>query len=434
MVGTYLKSLLVAMIVFAVSMVVLRWHENLPLLNPAKHASLPLMIANDSKWYLDMAQNGLLQIPSPFSKRVFYPYLASWLSTAIQRPLPEMFLVLNITALSILAFCLAEYLRITIGKPFLTLLFLLTPLPLESLELAYLPDLFHMAITSIFFLLLLQEKNRLALLVLFIGFLTRENTLLLCLFTAFLGWMRNDKLLFRGAFGVLFAGTLTTGFFVKMGQPNPHHLPDFLYLLGKIPYYFMFNLLGMRIWSNVRPDEGVPFLTWHRPDWLNIGADDVVGLCSPDWKFPIFSLLIWLTVYGIGPLLLFYAVRQIRKLEALPFSVHLALAYGLFSFAIGPLLGDWVVRLVGYSWPAFWIALPVLFFNGRLQLKTSSGVLLCIAYWVTAWGLNLCHYFSRNANPWPAIPVLIIYAVVLIWMRNETEPDEVDLSKVKDLP
>jgi hypothetical protein len=271
-----------------------------------------------------------------------------------------------------------------------------------------------------FFFLLLHEKKKLALLVLFTAFLTRENTMILCLITAGLGWVRNEKLLSVGGAGVLIAGMLTTGFFAKMGQPNPHHLPDLLYLLGKVPYYFLLNFLGIRIWSDVRPDLGIPFVTWHLPGWLKIGTDQVVGLVRPDWHFPVFTLVICLTLFGIGPLLLFRAIRKSEKFAMLPFAIHLALVYGIFSFAIGPLLGDWVVRLVGYSWPAFWIALPVLFFKFEIKPKTSTAFFLVAAFWITSWWPNYCKYdINCSANPWPALAVLIIYPVMLIYYRNK---------------
>jgi hypothetical protein len=417
--NTCARSVWVVLVVFVASLVILQWHQKLPLYHPARHGRLPLLVAIDSDSYLLMAQDGLRQILSPFSKRFLYPWLAGALSRMTHQPVADVFLALNLTALLTLAFCLAESLRVMIGQPFLALLFLLTPFPLESFELAYMPDLFHMALVSLFFLLLLRQKARWALLVLFLAFLTRESTLLLCLFTAGLAWFRAQKRLSFGAGGVLCAGWAASSLFCRLGKPNLHRLPESLYLLGKVPYYLLLNFTGFRIWSNVRPAVGRPFVIWHLPAWLCFGADHALGIAYPDWGYPLATWIVLLTVFGVGPLIVFYLWRRTGQPRKLPFAVELALLYGVASYLAGPLLGAMVDRLVGYGWPAFWLAMPCLLFARGLEIKPWRAALLAAGYSMTCWWPRLFGYGnSSGANPWPCFAVLLFYLMAGSILRS----------------
>jgi hypothetical protein len=408
----------VVVVVLAVSLIILKWHQKLPLLFSFRNESLPIEMSIDSEMYLEMATHGPSQIASPFSKRFLCPWLVGTISRATGQAVPSVFMALNLVSFLGLAFCLAEILRVTVGKPLLALLFLLTPIALESFELAYLPDMFHMALVAAFFLFLLRQKVRCALFVLFVAFLARESTLVLCFFAAILAWFRSDKRLAFGAGGVLCAGTVASSLFTRLGKPNIHHLPDFVYLLGKVGYYLLLNFTGFRIWSSVRPEEGQPFVVWHLPSWLKIGADTAVGIAYPNWHYPTSTAVYWLTVFGLGPLILFKLVRRFGKVSTLPFAIELALIYGAASFLIGPLLGDSVDRLVGYGWPAFWIAMPYLMYACGLPLKDSQLTLLTVGYSIACWWPRLLGYGARGGNPWPSMGVLVFYFLAIALLKN----------------
>ena len=411
------QSLIVVLVAFLAAMAVVTWHRELPLLQQERNFLFPFKFS-DGEEYSKIAEGGLAQTASPFSKRLLYPWLADTFATVFHQSLPSVFLWLSLLSFLTLAFCLAEILRITTGQPLAALWFLLTPLPLESFEMAYMPDLFHMALVSLFFLLLLRGAKLACLAVLFTAFLARENTLLLCLFTAGLGWVCRERLMMVGSLIVLAAGQIFTSMFAGMGQPNRHHLPDSLYTLGKLPYYFLLNLFGIRIWSNVRPNEGTPLTTWHLPHWLRIGADNVVGITAPDWRYPALTLIVWLTVFGIGPVVLFYLLKEHGTFKSLPFAAKVALVYGLFSFVIGPFLGDWVNRLVFYGWPAFWIAMPTMFCLSGRRPEGRQACLLCAVYWLVSWWPSFTGYDdARNANPSLCAIVLLFYVIAFVVLK-----------------
>jgi hypothetical protein len=234
------RSLWVVLVVLVAALVILKWHEHLPLYSMADqpHQRLPLMAAIDSESYFLMAKDGPGEVSAPFTKRVLYPWLVRMLSQVTGQPIPDMFLALNFAALLGTAFCLAEMLRITIGRPFMALLFLLTPFPLESFELAYIPDLFHIALVSLFFLLLLREHEKWAVLILFLAFLTRESTLLLCVFAIGLALSRGKGRFALAVSGVLCVGLAASSWLARLGKPNMHHLPDFCGKSERCPTIF----------------------------------------------------------------------------------------------------------------------------------------------------------------------------------------------------
>lgn len=415
------QSAWVVVAMLVASLIIVKWHQKLPLFSAPGQDSLPFLVATDSEYYLAMAQEGPAKIPSPFSKRIMYPWLAGTISRLTGQPMGSVFLALNLTALLGLAFCVAELLRETVGQPLLALLFLLTPFPLECFELAYLPDLFHMALLALFFLALLRNKTRWALLVLFLAFLTRENTLLLFLFTSGLAWFRGRKRLSLEAGGVLGAGLASYFLICRVGLPNNHHLPDFLYQFLRVPFYLALNFFGIRVWSDFHPEQGTAFVTWHLPPWLKFGADNVVGLAYPNWRYPAETIIIWLTVFGLGPLILYYLLRRNGKTRSLPFAVELALWYGLACYLSGPLLGDWVDRLVGYGWPAFWIAMPCLWFACAPHVKPWPATLVAAGYLVACWWPRFFGYGNnRSVNPWPCFGVLVFYFLAGFKMRHIT--------------
>src|SRR2546421_1648994 len=152
------RSVVVALLILLGGLATLGWHRQLPLLKEVRNQELPFLHRWDSQAYYFIAIGNYRDVASPFSKRALYPWLAASLSRATDLKIGTAFMVWNVLAFAVLAWCISAALEITIGKPWIALLLLLTPMPLESLELGYLPDLFHAALTALFFLLLLKEK------------------------------------------------------------------------------------------------------------------------------------------------------------------------------------------------------------------------------------------------------------------------------------
>jgi hypothetical protein len=387
-------------------------HRQLPLLQEYRDQPLPPVYHCDSQNYRAMANGQYSEIWSPYSKRALYPFLARTVAAALGTRLEAAFLGLNLLAFTAIAYCLARCLALEGCDGRLVYLFLLTPFPLGSLELAYMPDLFHMALIALFFLLLLSERLVWALLVLFVAFVTRESTLLLCLVCGGVALFRRKPALLAGSLLVLLAGTLVTNYFARLGKPNLHHLPEVLYLALKVPYNFILNFLGVHISSEVIPGPP-PLFTWQLPAFLHLGLDREIGV-DWDWRRPLVTLIVFLALFGSGPLFVWKYFRHVKLSAPAPLAIELAATYGLICYILGPSLGNLTDRLVGFGWPLFWIALPWLVREAGLSLRQREWSLLGLCYLSCAWWPSIMGFAPDKAplpNPLPGALLLVPYFV-----------------------
>jgi hypothetical protein len=410
------RRILVTFVVLLVGVTVVNWYQSWPLCLFFKDMPFPFLAFIDSESYRDMALGDFSHVINPFSKRVLYPFLANALTSGQYLDLPSALVFLNLVSLGVMAYCVAACLELVIGNSLIAIPLLLTPFPLESLELAYLPDLFHMALTALFFLCLLKERVGWGLVVLWIAFTARESTVLLCVVCLVVGWWRRERTLALGSLAVIFLGTAATAPFVKLGQPNLHHLPDILYLPLKLAWNFLVNIFGVKIWSDVRAEVGTPIVTWQLPVWLHIGTDRVVGLCL-NWKHPANTLITLATLFGVGPVLMARFLRNWRTAQALPTPLLIIGSYGLIAFILGTSLGDWTERLIGYGWPLFWIILPYLWRQHFHQFASRDLGLLIICYFIVAWWPRLVGY-TRDSSHLLCLWVLVPYAITCWRMRS----------------
>jgi hypothetical protein len=78
------------------------------------------------------------------------------------------------------------------------------------------------------------------------------------------------------------------------------------------------------------------------------------------------------------------------------------------SFFLTPTMGAATDRLIGYSWPAFWLAVPLLVAGTRDVSRTVVfGVLACS--WMVCWLPVLC----QAIWPDPKIYLLVTVALAL---------------------
>jgi hypothetical protein len=424
--GLWHQPVLAAVVMAVIGVAVFCGHRQLPLLQEYRDQPLPPMYHWDSQSYLAMANGQYSEVHSPFSKRALYPFLARAVAAGLGVRLEIAFLGLNLLAFTALAYCLARCLLLAGCDGRLACLFLLTPFPLALLELAYMPDLVYMALTALCFLLLFSERLIWALLVLFIAFVTRESTLLLCLVCAGVGLFRRKRTLVVGSLIVLVAGTLATNYFARLGQPNVHHLPESLYLALKVPYNFILNFLGVHVSSNVIPGQP-PLFTWQLPAFLHLGLDREIGV-DWDWTRPVATLVVLLALFGTGPLFVWKYFRRNRLSAPAPLAIQVTAIYGLICYVLGPSLGNLIDRLVGYGWPLFWIALPWLVREAGLRLRQRDWYMLGVCYLFCAWWPSLIGFAPDKAplpNPLPNALLLIPYLVsfLLLRQRNQDRPN-----------
>jgi hypothetical protein len=372
---------------------------------------LPLMVS-DNVTYYQMAQGETAQVKAPFSRRALYPLLVRGFAHVTGLSLRAVFILFALGSLCLLTYLLARILLLFDLSPWITAVFILSPFPLACLENGYMPDLFHTMLITLFFLLLLREKWIAALVILAVAYMARENTLVLCLVFGVMAWLKNLRLIAIGSGCVIAYGTAFGAWALRQGQPNIHHLPDFLYLALKVPHQFLKNVLGFRIWSNTLP-FGDPFLKITLPHALQIGEVRVLGFCYPEWDLPLVTLLSLLTLFGAGPLIIWLTRRLELWNEPHPLAMRVAFVYGLIVFFLGTSVGDGVERLIGYGWPLFWIGLPYILGLMKQQHREAVMTPCLVSIWGVAWLPGVMGYSRFTTLP---IGLVALFAVVLAYV------------------
>ncbi len=340
---------------------------------------------HDSGWYIKMAEGRADEVIQPFSGRFLYPFLAHIMDTYVFHDITKAFLFLAICSLLVFYVAVTVLLKKTFPSPFLLIPFLFLPYFLEMTREFFLPDIFYISLTALFFLFLFLRKEGLSLIVLFFLFLTRELAILPALILIGTSWFRSKRLLAVTALIVTLVSIYTSGAVGAMGEPNIHNLSTPVYMVLKLSYNFLANGLGIRLWVNTY-DFCEPVFRVALPPLKSLGSLKEAGLCGFDPSFPIGTIVILLTVFGILPLLLFRALRgkYPQILKDAPFWLLIALVYGLLQYIVGIPAGTGVGRIVGYGWPAFLLAAPFLVSRFFKMDKKLIVKLSCIQLFV-AW-------------------------------------------------
>jgi hypothetical protein len=352
----------------------------------------------DDHFYIELAKGNIQSVPKPFSTRVLYPMLVQLFATGGGISTDQSFLVWGI--LSIVILCVSVCLIISKSNTPNTLLvavvILLSPLLLSLFRDFYVPDLFYAALLGLYFLFLFEYAGSskmfrgASLVVIFLLYMTRESTILLVFSIAIVGIYRKSER--RYSYAVIIAaliGMLASSLAGRLGNPNIHAINDVLYMSLKIPYNFLKNILGVQLWTNTFASQvgGAcrPVGTINLPAWLTLGSINSIGVCPFSPIHPLFTLTTLLTTFGVAPTILVYFLFMDFKKILLksPLWLIVALIYGLISFFMGALVGASIERLVGYAWPGFWLATPVLLGYQYLSQKDLNK--LPILYILACW-------------------------------------------------
>ena len=145
----------------------------------------------------------------------------------------------------------------------------------RQLEDLALPDLFYGALLSCLLLLLWRGRLMLAALTMFPLMVARESTLLTVACFLIAGGRRLrvreavTAVLATGA-GMLLVKRLTVD-----ALPNGEHISPMFYMVAKMPWNFLKNVLGLNPWANVYPSCAAP--RWQMT--LHLGPLHAIGLC-----------------------------------------------------------------------------------------------------------------------------------------------------------
>jgi hypothetical protein len=245
------------------------------------------------------------------------------------------------------------------------------------------PDLLYAALMCCFLLLLRERQVLAACLVMFPMMLSRESTLLTLVCFLIAGWRR----LKRSEVVTAIVATGVAMAIVKRltadALPNKENIPPMVYLVAKMPWNFLRNVLGIRMWANVYPSCEVP--NWQMA--VHLGPLKAVGTCGFFPDVPRETLGIGMTVFGLLPLVVWQVRKQaLRTGGREDLMLRFALVYGVISFLMAPLLGETFLRLCAYGWPLFLIALPLLLGRSGANFTSSwAATIFVVLHGCVAW-------------------------------------------------
>ena len=247
--------------------------------------------------------------------------------------------------------------------PLLILPLLLSPVSSQFISSFYHHDLFYAALLALFFLTLWREKPWILSFVILVAlFLTRESTLLLSLCIIAVAWIKSKRKIIIPVAAASLLGLAVTSYVTRSSPANVHQMNNLVYLILKIPFNLFQNVFGIKIWLNTFVKVEPALFSVELPKWLHLGSVSAVGLCPWLPIHPLTTLFLFLTSFGVAPLLLRDSLSKFRRriFAEMPAWFLLLLTYGLISFLITPVLGTSLSRYIGYGWPAFWLAVPAL--------------------------------------------------------------------------
>lgn len=239
------------------------------------------------------------------------------------------------------------------------------------------PDLFYAALMCCFLLLLRRQHLLAAALTMFPLMVSRESTLLALVCFLAAGWRRLRIHEAVTAVASTVAGMLVVKHLSANALPNEEQISPTLYLFAKLPWNFLKNVLGIEPWANVYP------LSCSVPKWqiaLHVGPLHAIGFCQFLAQGPRECLIYATTTFGLLPLMLI-RLRKVRTTTGgrEDMLMRFAVFYGGLCFVMAPVLGAALIRLFGYSWPLFLVAVPLLLGGTRAAFSSKWAAWLFLA-------------------------------------------------------
>ena len=359
----------------------------------------------DHGQYTQMAVDGASDVVCPFAYRILHTELAGLLIRTFDVKPDTAFITVALLACWGLVSCTVWLQRRCGLSLVVSGLIVFSWFGATLLRDAALPDILNAGLVALY-LVLLVRRSWWALPVLVLGVLSRETTLLLALLTGLLAWRQGRRR--YGLATMAVAGVSFVAVCLAASGSNAHGLDRVTYLAGKSALNFLRNAFGCEVWINTL-DYCSPAWIRSLPDWLQLGDVRSVGFCGFNPIRPLTLLVSFLGNFGLLPLLLWYRRGDLRrKVWELPFYLQVALGYGLLMYVLAPVEGTQIFRLVGYAWPAFWIAVPAL-----IPLVPASGsdrIRLVGLHLVAAWISPLLRSCCPVSVGWLLVAVGLLLA------------------------
>jgi hypothetical protein len=376
----------------------------------------------DSIAYRALALGRYEEVMSSIAGRILHPAFVRLVCRVSGLNIDDAFLLVAVIALAVLVANVAWIMKQTTGAGALVLPLLFTPVVTRYMfGLYYCQDLFYAALLSGLFIALMRGRTAVALILLLPLYLVRESTVLLALVWASIAWFESDWTTPVACGVMTLIGLGMSRIFANLGQSNIHKINELVFLALKLPFDSLRNLMGIvLVPSEMEGRPGftcVPIVTVLLPRFLRYGRTTQFGICSLDLQLPLHTYALLLSLFGIGPTVLWSLWRR-NALRAFvtgaPRWCKIALTYGLLAFLLAPAVSFWLERDIGYSWPAFWIATPFIFHKLFPALPGMVAILLvenAFSCWIPYWLLNC----STGPRLLPALGAALLMQGLVLW-------------------
>jgi hypothetical protein len=297
-------------------------------------------IIPDGNAYTSIARGDISHVMQPFVSRQLGAKVAGAAARLLHWTVEQAFFLQAILALLFTLSILYAIALKTLAPRWMLLAIAVAPFWGPQVQNFTLPDAWYSALIAVLLVLLLLDRLGAAALMMFPLMLSRESTSLTLVCFLIASWSRlrwRDRLAAVGAAG---AGSWVV-----------------VYLLLKVPWNFLRNVLGVEPWSNLNQDIcEVPRYTLP----LHIGSMTAIGVCGLA-TLPVQMVLVAIFYnFGMLPLLVGVLWWRHRKQQGRTVLLRFVLLYGAISFLLGPMLGTWIIHLLSYGWPLFCVGLPLL--------------------------------------------------------------------------
>lgn len=366
-----------------------------------------VFVAGDARFYLGIATGDYSQVMQPFASRQMGALLAALIAQLLHCSVEQGFVLEGTTSLVVMLVAVYFLALKTRAPRWILFAIALVPFWGLLLEDLVLPDLWYSALLALLLVALAENRFLAASILMFPLMLSRESTslTLVCFLLAAWSSLRwRDRIV---AVASAVAGSALVSHLASRAQPNMEDLPQSLYMIAKVPWNFMNNVLGLVPWSDVNQQFcAVP--AWKMQ--VRWGRVHEIGVCG-------FSSLGWMKItdaissnFGLLPLLLCAIWWRSRKLPTRSILLRFCLIYGGLNLLLAPVLGTWFTRLVGYAWPVFIVGIPQMFDRLTFHVKSTNRDLAAVGF----FGTHLLVFYLSGRWPW--LIQLGVYA--LLWLSG----------------
>jgi hypothetical protein len=227
----------------------------------------------------------------------------------------------------------------------------------------------------------------------------------------------------------MIVGLFVSRIFGSMGMPNVHHTNELVFLALKPPFDLLRTVFGIvLVPEEVKGMRGfacTPVAAVHLPRILRYGFTKEFGICGFDLAIPLHTFTLWLSLFGVGPAVVwtFLSSRGRHLFANISLWLKLALIYGLLCFFIAPAVSFWLERDIGYAWPAFWLAAPALlrmFLPGAGQIA----IVLLLEHFAASWIPYAVAAMPNHRNLFAlvALAASIVAQAIALWSLKSHRP------------